>query len=83
MKVDFEKWNRLYPKHEAKRAALKAYKQALSRGATVDDLKLGAMRYAAAREGELPRFTKHPATWLNGDCWRDAPAHGGQAHAAN
>jgi hypothetical protein len=81
--AEFEEWYRLYPRHEAKREAIRAYKQALSRGAATKDLKLGAMRYAAARQGELPRFTKFPATWLNADCWRDEPANGGEAHAAD
>ncbi|OKO71893.1 hypothetical protein AC630_31760 [Bradyrhizobium sp. AS23.2] len=33
----------------------------------------GAMRYAAERTGQDPKFTKHPATWLNGECWKDEP----------
>jgi hypothetical protein len=31
----------------------------------------GAMRYAAERTGQDQRYTKHPATWLNGQCWKD------------
>lgn len=31
------------------------------------------MRYAAQRDDEDPRFTKHPATWLQGKCWLDEP----------
>lgn len=29
------------------------------------------MRYAAERDGENPRYTKNPATWLNKACWND------------
>jgi hypothetical protein len=81
---DFEEWYRLYPRREAKRAALRAYKHALSRGATIEELKLGAMRYAAIRQSENPKFTKLPTTWLNGDCWKDEPiASHGEPHAAD
>jgi hypothetical protein len=31
------------------------------------------MRYAAERTGEDDKYTKHPATWLNAECWKDAP----------
>jgi hypothetical protein len=80
---DFEEWFRQYPRREAKRAALKAYKHALSRGATAEELRLGAMRYAAIRQRENPKFTKLPTTWLNGDCWKDEPiASQGGPHAA-
>lgn len=34
----------------------------------------GSMRYAAEREGQEARFTKHPATWLRAECWADDPA---------
>jgi hypothetical protein len=37
-----------------------------SNSSTVEELDLGAMRYAAERTGQNPKFTKHPATWLNG-----------------
>jgi hypothetical protein len=32
-------------------------------------------RYAAAQDGKDPTYIKHPATWLNGKCWLDEPAH--------
>jgi hypothetical protein len=80
----FTEWYRLFPRRVKPRAALKAYKQALSRGATVEDLKLGAKRYAAERDGQDPTFTMHPSTWLNGDCWKDEPRPQimGASHAA-
>ena len=70
----FEEWYRIYPRHIARRRALKAYKKALDRDATVEELKLGGMRYAAERDDQDPKFTKHPATWLNDDGWKDEPA---------
>jgi len=50
---------------------MQAYVRAL-RQATPDQILQGAMRYAAERRGEDPRYTKHPATWLNKGCWSDA-----------
>ena len=32
------------------------------------------MRYAAERTGQDAHWTKHPATWLNNECWKDEPA---------
>jgi hypothetical protein len=69
----FEEWYGLYPKHVARGAALKAYRRALSQGATVEELKLGAMRYTTERTGQDPKFTAHPATWLNAGRWMDEP----------
>jgi hypothetical protein len=76
----FEEWWPLYPKHAAKAAALRAFGKAL-KSATLDELKLGAMRYAAERSGQDPKYTKHPATWLNGSCWLDEPAAARPAQA--
>jgi hypothetical protein len=71
----FETWWRQYPKRVAKAAALKAYRTVLTKELTTpDELLAGAMRYAADREGQDPRYTKHPATWLNGGCWADEAA---------
>jgi hypothetical protein len=70
----FEEWYRHFPKHVAKGAARKAYRRARRRGASAEELKLGAMRYAASVTGHDPKFIKHPATWLNGECWLDEPA---------
>lgn len=68
----FEDWYRSFPRHIGRAAAEKAYTKALSRGSP-SDLLAGASRYAAERSGEDENFTKHPATWLNQDCWLDEP----------
>jgi uncharacterized protein YdaU (DUF1376 family) len=54
-----------YPKKAAKGDALRAYLKALSRASHAEILA-GAKRYKPD-----PKFTKHPATWLNADCWLD------------
>jgi hypothetical protein len=70
----FEIWWEVYPKRVAKFAAATAYGNALNSGlATTETLLAGAKRYAAEREGQEAKFTKHPTTWLNGGCWMDEP----------
>jgi hypothetical protein len=69
----FEAFWRAYPRKVAKDAARRAFAAAIKRGADPAILIAGAQRYAIERQGEPPRFTKHPATWLNGGCWEDEP----------
>jgi len=74
-KVDeeaFENFWKQYPRKVAKGAARKAFPKALEK-ASAQDLELGAMRYAAEREGQDPKYTKHAATWLSKECWLDEP----------
>jgi hypothetical protein len=60
-----------YPRHEAKGRARVAFVSA-RRKASLDDILAGARRYAAL-PGRKPEFTKHPTTWLTGECWDDEP----------
>jgi len=79
----FEEWWSLYPKHVSKGDARKVYEHITkSELATVEQLKLGVMRYAHERTGQDPKFTKHAATWLNGECWTDEPAQQSAASSA-
>lgn len=66
----FEAWYQAFPRHTAKAAAAKAYRTAL-KSASVDALLDGAQRYARSVTDTEARFIKHPATWLNGQCWLD------------
>jgi hypothetical protein len=75
IETSFEIWYQQYPKRAAKAAALKAYRAVIIKKlATPEELLAGAMRYAAERSGQDPKYTKHPATWLNSACWADEPA---------
>lgn len=68
---------KLYPKHEAKRAAITAIEKAMSRlkcelfeeGIEAPDrmewIKNRVILYAQARQGQDRDFTPHPATWFN------------------
>jgi hypothetical protein len=72
---DFETWYRHYPKKVGKLQAERAYRSILSKQkATREDLLAGAMRHAAERAGQDPKYTQHPATWLNGGGWLDEPS---------
>ena len=67
---EFEKFWNNFPRKIAKGAARKAYRNAAKRAAH-EEILAGAKRYAASKPE--PQFTKHPATWLNSDCWLDEP----------
>lgn len=71
--IGFDVFWKIYPRHVDRKRAVAAYQSALNRQAEVEDIIRGAQAYAAERIGEDPTFTKHPTTWLNGDCWLNAP----------
>jgi Helix-turn-helix domain len=70
IEIAFEEWWKIYPRKVAKGAARKAYASALKK-ATPEQINTGALRYAAERTGQDDKYTKHPATWLNAECWAD------------
>jgi hypothetical protein len=67
----FERFWVIYPKRVAKEAARRAFAAAIKRGVDAEALVAGAQRYAVERKSQNPKYTKHPATWLNGGCWED------------
>lgn len=77
----FEDFWQAYPpdRRVAKKNAEKAWRKALygvpagERGGLAHLIVDGAKRYAKERVDEPVKFTKHPATWLNGGCWVDEP----------
>lgn len=66
----FAEWYAAYPRREARAAAARAYAKAVQ-AVPAAELLAGAKRYAAARAGQDPRYTAHPATWLNAGRWAD------------
>lgn len=72
LSAGFAEWWATYPKRVARGRAWTAYQKA-AKAAPPETLLEGARRYAAEREGQEARFTKHPATWLNDQCWLDEP----------
>jgi hypothetical protein len=72
-KVDaFAKFWATYPRRVAKLAAEKAFQRAL-RSATAEVIIGAAKCYAAERNGQDPKYTAHPSTWLNAGRWSDEP----------
>lgn len=69
----FDDFWRSYPRKVARTEAMRAFAQAVQWTPAAEIIR-GAMRYAAERRGEDPRYTKHPATWLNKHCWNDLPS---------
>lgn len=82
LEIEFEEFWKQFPRRVAKGQALKAFKAARAK-AELATIMAGAHRYGEARTGQDPRFTKHPATWLNGQCWTDEepPQTPDRAHA--
>lgn len=71
---DFAAWWAIYPRRAGKKAARQAYERARKGGATAEQLAEGASAYAGERAGKEATYTKHAATWLNGEHWHDEPA---------
>lgn len=69
---EFDRWYGGYPNKKAPEAALRAFIAARKK-ATLDELIAGRDRYAAEVKGQDKHLIKHPATWLNGGCWKDEP----------
>ena len=63
----FDEFWSVYPAKKAKGAARKAWITATKK-ATPEAIIAAAARY---RDDPYRGFTKHPATWLNGECWED------------
>ena len=66
----FDAWWAAVPRKVAKGQARRAYATALKK-ADADTLLAGIARYAESVRHTEKRFIKHPATWLNGECWDD------------
>jgi hypothetical protein len=81
--ADFEIWYKQYPKQVDKADARKAYLTVIKKKlATPEQLLAAAMRYAAERTGQDPKYTKNPATWLNKHSWLNEPASIGDTYSA-
>ncbi len=69
--VSFESFWHNYPRKVGKPQARKAWAKAVTRAPAVTIMD-AATRYAYDPNRD-DQFTKHPATWLNGDGWNDPP----------
>jgi hypothetical protein len=73
----FARFWSVYPKRVAKLAAEKAFAKAIK---TIDAETIieAAKHYAVERASEPPRYTTHPAKWLNDGRWADEVKANGQ-----
>jgi DNA-binding MarR family transcriptional regulator len=68
----FESFWESYPRKIDKAAAQKAYSAVLRAGkATALELLEGSQRYAHERTGQDQKYTKHAATWLSKESWKN------------
>ena len=69
----FAEWWPHYPKKVKKLDAEKAYRAALKRGVTPEELLQGLQRQKAAwkAKGTEPQYIPYPATWLRAGSWED------------
>ena len=67
-----------YPLKISKRSAMRALDKAKDRDVRWAELINGVRRYVRwLAEPHWRPSPKHPATWLNGDCWEDVLTPGG------
>ena len=64
----FEAFWKSYPRRVAKGAARKAFDKAIKK-TTLENMLKAITEYVAKKPEKID--FKHPATWLNGECWDD------------
>ena len=64
----FETFWKCYPRRVAKGAARKAFDKAIKK-TTLENMLKAITEYVAKKPEKID--FKHPATWLNGECWDD------------
>jgi hypothetical protein len=78
----FDEFWEIYPRKVGKPQAKKAFKKALEE-VTLEEILSCATAYRLARRGEDPKFTKHPATFLNAKPWLDEPDQPHRSHSSH
>lgn len=68
----FAEWYEAYPVHKARGAAVKAFAKAAKK-TDPETLIAAAKRYRDDPQ-VIRGYAKHPATWLNQECWLDEPS---------
>lgn len=67
----FAEFWQAYPNSKARPDALKAYRQALAKGADPPAIAAGALRYAQEVRGKEREFIKMAGGWLRDERWKD------------
>lgn len=68
----FDEFWKAYPRKAGKGAAVTAYKKAIKK-ISAQELLDAAAAYGASPNLPEMQYIPHPATWLNGERWLDAP----------
>lgn len=73
----FEKFWTVYPRHEGKQNAKKAFDKLHVDDALLETLINAIVKQKQSVQWSDPQFVPHPATWLNGRRWEDEPVKQG------
>lgn len=65
----FDNWYQTYPLKKGRGQAIRAFKTARQK-TDLQTLIAGSIKYRDDPKRK-PDYTKYPATWLNGECWKD------------
>jgi hypothetical protein len=78
----FDEFWEIYPRKVGKPQAKKAFRKALEE-ISLEEILSCTTAYRLARRGEDPKFTKHPATFLNAKPWLDEPDQPITSHSSH
>jgi phage replication O-like protein O len=67
----FDRFYAAYPRKVSRKAAERAFARLAPDDQLVADILAGLERAKASGQWSDPKFTPHPATWLNAEGWRD------------
>lgn len=70
---NFDKLWSVYPRHEGKQAALKAFEKINPDDELLERMINAIIAQKKSAQWADPQFIPHPATWLNGHRWEDEP----------
>lgn len=70
---NFDKLWSVYPRHEGKQAALKAFEKIDPDDELLERMINAITAQKKSAQWSDPQFIPHPATWLNGHRWEDEP----------
>ena len=76
---NFDKLWSVYPRHEGKQAALKAFEKIDPDDELLERMINAITVQKKSAQWSDPQFIPHPATWLNGRRWEDEPAQAARA----
>lgn len=69
----FEKFWSVYPRHEGKQDAKKAFDKLKVDDALLETMVNAILKQKQSEQWSEPRYIPHPSTWLNGHRWEDEP----------